>query len=115
MIYGYIRVSTCKQEQKNQEYEILQFANQKGLGGVSFTQEVISGTTPRKKRQPAQLVEKTTGNDTLVVSELSRLGRSMLEIMEVLSILLRKGCKVYAIKGGHELNNNIQNKVFAFA
>jgi putative DNA-invertase from lambdoid prophage Rac len=115
MVYGYIRVSTGRQEQKNQEYEILQFANQKGFGGVDFIQEIVSGTTPWKKRQLAQLVERTTGNDTLIVSELSRLGRSMLEIMEVLSILLRKGCKVYAIKGGYELNNNIQSKVFAFA
>ena len=55
MVYGYIRVSTGKQEQKNQEYEILQFANQKDLGGVDFIQEVVSGTTPWKKRQLAGL------------------------------------------------------------
>lgn len=56
-----------------------------------------------------------TKKDVLIVSELSRLGRSMLEIMEVLAILLRKKCKVYAVKGKYELGDDIQSKVFAFA
>lgn len=115
MTYGYIRVSTNKQDQQNQEYEILQFVNSHSLVPVKWITETVSGTISWRERQLAGLVEKITSKDVLIVSELSRLGRSMLEIMEILSILLRKDCKVYAVKGGYELGNNIQSKVLAFA
>lgn len=115
MTYGYTRVSTQGQNGGNQKHEILEFANTKGLGRVDFVQEVISGTISWKNRELGGLVEKMTKKDVLIVSELSRLGRSMLEIMEVLAILLRNKCKVYAVKGDYELGDNIQSKVLAFA
>jgi len=115
MTYGYTRVSTQGQNGENQKHEILDFANAKSLGRIDFVQEVVSGTTSWKDRELGSLVEKMTKKDILIVSELSRLGRSMLEIMEVLAILLRKKCKVYAVKGKYELGDDIQSKVFAFA
>ena len=61
------------------------------------------------------MIDDLNKNDTLIVSEFSRLGRSMLEIMEMLSILKDKEVNVYAVKGSWELNGSLQPKVMAMA
>ena len=114
-VYGYIRVSTSKQDEENQKHAILDFANKQKLGHVELVPETVSGTVSWTKRALAGLLETMNKNDVLIVSELSRLGRSMLEIMELLSKLTRREVKVFAIKGNYELGNNIQSKVLAFA
>ena len=53
--------------------------------------------------------------DTLIVSELSRLGRSMLEIMEILSVAVQKGIHIYSVKGNWQLDDTLQSKVVAMA
>jgi len=114
-VWGYIRVSTARQDSENQRYALLNFANERKLGNVEIITETVSGTVRWDKRELGALIERLKKSDTLIVTELSRLGRSMLEVMEVLSILSKRGVKVYAIKGGYELADNIQSKVLAFA
>ncbi|MDA8169199.1 MAG: recombinase family protein [Nitrospiraceae bacterium] len=114
-VYGYIRVSTNKQDYENQKHAILDFANQQKLGNVELVSETASGKVSWKNRTLAGLIDSLKKNDVLIVSELSRLGRSMLEIMELLSKLTRKEVKIFALKGGYELANNLQSKVLAFA
>ena len=113
--YAYIRVSTDKQDLENQKYAILQFANDKKLGNVEFIEESVSGRISWKNRKLKDLIDNLQSGDNLIVAELSRLGRSMLEIMELLSILLRKGVNVYVVKGNYELKDDIQSKVLTFA
>lgn len=114
-VYGYVRVSTDKQDCNNQRHAILEFANAKALGNVEFVEETISGTVSWEKRKLAGLIDQLRKGDVVITGELSRLGRSMLEVMEILSILTKRDVKVYGIKGGYELGNNIQSKVLAFA
>ena len=113
--YAYIRVSTDRQDLENQKYAILQFANDKKLGNVEFIEEAVSGKVSWKKRKLKELIDKLQKGDNLIVAELSRLGRSMLEIMELLNILLQKGVNIYVVKGNYELKDDIQSKVLAFA
>ena len=113
--YAYIRVSTDKQDLENQKYAILQYANNKKLGNVEFVEEAVSGRMSWKNRKLNNLINDLQPEDNLIVTELSRLGRSMLEIMELLSILLRKGVNVYVVKGNYELKDDIQSKVLTFA
>lgn len=115
MTFGYIRISTDKQDHDNQKFAILSFANERGLGNVELVSETVSGTVAWEKRELANLLERMNKGDVLITSELSRLGRSMLEIMELLSILTKKEIKVYAIKGDWEIGNGLQSKVLAFA
>lgn len=114
-VFGYIRVSTDKQDCNNQRHAILEFANGRTLGNVEFVEETISGRVPWEKRKLADLINQLEKGDMLITGELSRLGRSMLEVMEILSILTKREVKVFGIKGGYELGNNIQSKVLAFA
>jgi len=113
--YAYIRVSTDKQDLENQKFVILQYANDKKLGNVEFIEEAVSGRISWKNRKLKDLIDNLQSGDNLIVAELSRLGRSMLEIMELLSILLRKGVNVYVVKGNYELKDDIQSKVLTFA
>jgi len=113
--YAYIRISTDKQDLENQRYVILEYVNKKKLGNVSFIEETVSGKVSWKNRKLKELIIQLQKGDNLIVAELSRLGRSMLEIMELLSILLRKGVNVYVVKGNYELKDDIQSKVLTFA
>ena len=81
---GYLRVSTGAQELDKNKADILRLANQEDLGRVQFVEEKVSGKVPWRKRRIADLLETLRAKDNLVVSELSRLGRSMLECMEIL-------------------------------
>jgi DNA invertase Pin-like site-specific DNA recombinase len=110
---AYIRVSTDRQDVENQRLEILKLANERGLGTVEFTEETISGRKSWRDRQLATVIDKLSKDDCLIVAELSRLGRSMLEIMEILSIATQRGIQIYASKGNWQLDGTMQSKIIA--
>jgi len=113
--YAYLRVSTLEQDLEKNKAEILKLANDKRLGNIDFVEEKISGKVNWKKRKISEIINKLEKNDNIIVSELSRLGRSMLECMEILSICSEKGINIYAIKGNWSLDNTIQSKIIAMA
>ena len=114
-VIGYLRVSTGDQELEKNKSDILHLANHLNLGRVNFVEEIVSGKVSWKKRKIAEIIEEFTKGDTLIVSELSRLGRSMLECMEILSVAVEKGVRIYAVKGNWSLDNSIQSKIVAMA
>ena len=89
--------------------------NDKGFGKVQFVEEKISGKKSWKERKIKGIIDELDKGDRLIVPEMSRLGRSMLEIMEILSIAKQKDISIFDIKNGWELNGSIQSKVFAMA
>ena len=115
MIYAYIRVSTNYQTVQNQKIAIKQYAKYHRLHNIVWISETISGTKTPEKRKLGELLEKVEKDDVIIVTELSRLGRSLMMILDVLQFLLEKNVKVIAIKEGYELGDNIQSKVLAFA
>ena len=88
-------------------------ANEKKFGHVRFVEEKASGKKPWRERKITEIVNDLGENDRLIVPELSRRGRSMLKIMEILSVAKQKGIFIYAVKGDWELNGTIQSKVMA--
>ena len=115
MMYGYIRVSTDKQTTENQRFEILKFAQEKQLHVDRWIEETISATKKLTDRKLGSLIERMGERDILIVTELSRLGRSILEVMSILHTLMEKNVKVFTTKERYELGNNISSKVLAFA
>lgn len=115
MLYGYIRVSTEKQTVKNQKMAIRAYCRQRRLHNIEWVAETISGTKKPEKRKLGGLLASVQQDDMIIVTELSRLGRSMIMILDVLQLLLEKHVRVIAIKEGYELGDNIQSKVLAFA
>lgn len=112
---AYLRVSTAEQDLEKNKADILHLANEKGLGQVEWVQERASGRISWRKREIAHVIDALQDGDTLIVSELSRLGRSMLECMEILSVASEKGIHIYAIKGNWQLDGTLQSKILAMA
>lgn len=115
MIYGYIRVSTDKQTVENQRFEIQNFAQSNHLVVDSWIEETISGTVSPSKRNLGKLIEKTTKDDSIICSELSRLGRNMFMIKSILNILMERGVIIYTVKESYRLGEDLTSKVLAFA
>lgn len=113
--FAYLRVSKVDQDLEKNKIDILKLANNEHLGHVHFVEEKVSGKVSWRKRQIADILEKTQPGDTIIVSELSRLGRSMLECIEILSIATEKGLHIYAVKGNWRLDGSIQSKIIAMA
>ncbi len=115
MIYGYIRVSTDKQTTENQRFEIENFAQKNGIAINRWFEETISGATDFRQRKLGKLLKKLTKNDILIASEISRLGRNMLQVMTILHYCLSAEAQVWTIKDNYRLGSDIQSKVLAFA
>ena len=115
MNYGYIRVSTDKQSVENQRFQIDQFCKEKGMSIDGWIEETISGTMSYNKRKLGRLLRKVHSGDLIICCELSRLGRHLFMIMEILSTCMNKGVRVWTIKDGYRLGDDLQSKVLAFA
>ena len=115
MIYGYIRVSCDKQSVENQRFEIKNFCCRENLKIDGWIEETISGTKAYNKRQLGTLLKRIRKDDLIICAELSRLGRNLFMIMEILNICMTKECRVWTIKDNYRLGEDIQSKVLAFA
>lgn len=115
MIYGYIRVSSDKQTVENQRFEIKNFCQRENLSIDGWIEETISGTKSYNKRRLGNLLKKIKKGDMIICAELSRLGRNLFMIMEILNICMTKEAKVWTIKDNYRLGDDIQSKVLAFA
>ena len=114
-VIGYIRVSSNKQTLEHQHFEIEQFAKKHDLNIDNWVEEKISSRKALKNRKLGELLENLQENDILISCEISRLGRSLLEVMRILETCLNKNCQVWTIKENYRLGNDIQSKVLAFA
>lgn len=111
-VVAYIRVSTNKQDLENQRYEIVKL-----LGGVEpeWVEDVVSGSRDLEDRKISALLDSLSPGDTLVVSEVSRISRRMLDIMEVLKYCIKKGVTIKTAKEGYVFDDDINSQVMAFA
>jgi len=115
MIYAYIRVSTDKQTVENQRFEILKYADSKKLSIDHWVEETVSSRRKLTDRLLGKTLNELKNEDVLIVSELSRLGRNLMEVMSILHTCMEREIQVHTIKEKYELGNNINSKVLAFA
>lgn len=115
MNYGYIRVSTDKQTVENQRYEINRFCERENIIIDQWIEETTSGTKEPDKRKLGLVLSKLQKGDILICAELSRLGRSLLMIMDILNQCLKREVQVWTIKDNYRLGVDISSKVLAFA
>ena len=116
MYYGYIRVSTDKQDCENQKLGIEQKAKKLGIRIEKYIEDAgVSGAKEPNERALGGCLKKLKAGDVIICSELSRLGRKLFMIMRILEHCMAVGAKVYTVKDGYELGDTIQSKVLAFA
>ncbi len=114
MVYGYIRVSTEEQNTENQKKAISE-----KFKVDEWVEEKKSGTVDYRKRSLGELIERLVEGDTLVITELSRLGRSLAMVFNIISGLKEKKVRCIAIKNNFDLNpdnpSDIVSSVLLFA
>lgn len=115
MTYAYLRVSTNHQDLQNQKHGIEKWCINRNIHIDEFINDHASGKIDPRNRNLGKQLELMNKNDVLICSELSRLGRSLFMIIKILEDCMNRGIKVYSIKEGYELGNNITSKVMAFA
>jgi len=115
MIYGYVRVSTDKQTVENQRYEINCFCEHQKIAVEEWLEETVSGSKEPEKRKLGKLLQKLGKGDILICAELSRLGRSLMMIFDILNQCLKREVQVWTIKDNYRLGADISSKVLAFA
>ncbi len=115
MIYGYIRVSSDKQTVENQRFEIIQFSEKHNIHIDGWIEETISGTTNYRKRRLGKLINHIHSGDIIICTEISRLGRNLFMIMEILNLCMQREGRLWTIKDNFRLGDNIESKVLAFA
>lgn len=115
MIVGYLRVSTEKQHPANQQDEIRRFAKNRNWEVDVWVTEVVSGKTRERDRKLGTLLRRMKRGDTLVVTEISRLSRTLTDIMSIMGRCLKKQINLYTTKEGYTFDNTINSKVLCFA
>lgn len=115
MLYAYMRVSTPHQTLENQHYALLKFADQRGFRIDAWITESSSGAKAYTERALGQLLEQLRPQDTLLVAEISRLGRRLLDILQILHRLMDTPVTLISVKEGLEVGNTLNGKVLAFA
>jgi DNA invertase Pin-like site-specific DNA recombinase len=97
-IIAYLRASTNKQDLSHQKLEILEFARKKALSIDEFVEVTISSHKTSKQRRIEELLERLNDADTLMVTELSRLGRSTAEVISLVNALAQRGIRIIILK-----------------
>ena len=115
MIVAYLRVSTSKQHLSNQQDEIERFAHSKSITVNRWVTEIVSGKKNKKERKLGSVLKKLKEGDTLIVTELSRLSRTLTDIMAIMGQCLEKKIMLYSTKDGYAFDNSINSKVLCFA
>ena len=115
MTVAYLRISTEKQHLKNQREEILRFAASRDLHVERWVTEVVSGRKSGRERKLGNALARMKRGDTLVVTELSRLSRTLTEIMSIMGMCLERGIVLYSTKYGSAFDDSINSKVLCFA
>ena len=103
---SYLRVSTDEQDNQKFKHDVRAYANKMDFGRVEFVEEKIKGKKSWKTRKIAIMIEQMQSGDKLIVPELSRLGRSTLEVLEILKSAQDKGIAIYSVKENYQLNGD---------
>jgi len=115
MIFAYTRVSTDKQSLENQRFALEAFAKKSNLTIGAWVGETVSGLACVGARKLGGLLKRAKRGDTIIISEISRLGRNVFTVMETLGFCLSKGYRIVSVKEGYNLGNDVSSAVLVFA
>src|SRR6266478_8536275 len=111
--FAYLRVSTDHQDAKNQKLGVLDYCNSHGINPVKFVEDTVSGKTPWRERAIGTILEKALTGDVIIVAEVSRLGRSTLQVLEILEMAAKKGVSIHIAKNRMIMDGSMQATITA--
>ncbi len=111
--FAYLRVSTDHQDVANQKFGILEYCNYQKITSIEMIEDSASGKKHWKNRAIGELLAKAEKNDVIVVSEISRLGRSTLQVLEILELAVRKRICIHIVKNQMIMDGSMQSTITA--
>ena len=114
-IIGYLRTSTDKQEINNQRLEILEYARKEDLKVSDFIEAQVSSRKSLGDRKMDELFERLNAGDVLIVTELSRIGRSTIEVLGIVKELVQNGVDIVFITQNLKINATNNNDMVSKA
>jgi len=109
-IFAYLRVSTDAQDVENQKHGIKQYAAEKGFENVEYVSDSVSSKIEWRERKLGEMVKTSSTGDIIIFSEISRMARSTLQVLEILRDCANKSVEVYIVKTKMIIDNSIQSK-----
>ncbi|HIF9225883.1 recombinase family protein [Photobacterium damselae subsp. damselae] len=111
--YAYLRVSTDAQDVNNQKHGILEYANRLAIVNLAFIEDAVSGAKKWQDRRLGLLLNDLGDGDTLIFSEVTRMARSTIQVLEILELCMDKGITVHIAKQNMVLDGSMQSKIIA--
>lgn len=111
--FAYLRISTDHQDVKNQKLGVMEYCNSHNITGLKFIEDTISGKTSWRERGIGQILTKSKPGDLIIVAEVSRLGRSTLQVLEILEEAAQKSVSVHIAKNNMILDGSMQATITA--
>lgn len=115
MVVAYLRVSTSKQNLDDQQEEVVRFARKRGLQIDKWFGDVASGKIEYNERKLCAIIDSLHAGDTLIVTEISRLSRTLVEIMNIINRCVTKNIILHCTKEGYTFEDNLNSKILGFA
>jgi DNA invertase Pin-like site-specific DNA recombinase len=112
-IFAYLRVSTDAQDLDNQKHGVVNYCVDKKFHAPLFVEDTASGKNDWRARALGNIVSQAVPGDVLVVSEVSRLARSTLQVLEIMRECVAKGVHLHIVKNGIVLDGSMQAKIVA--
>ena len=115
MIIAYLRISTNRQHLENQRDEIERFAAARGFVIDKMYNDIVSGKKHSKERKLGDILKRLKSGDTLIVTEISRLSRTLIDIMNIIHQCIEREITLHSTKEGYTFENNLNSKILGFA
>ena len=112
-IYAYLRVSTDAQDVANQRHGVVKYCADKRLLEPVFIEDTASGKTDWRDRPLGKIIERAGQGDIVVVSEVSRLARNTLQVLEIGRECIQRGVHLHVAKNGIVFDDSMQSKIVA--
>ena len=111
--FAYLRVSTSQQDTANQKLSVLDYCNRRHFAPVTYIEDTRSGKVPWQSRPIGDILKKAHPDDHIIVAEVSRLGRSALQVLEILEYAATKKVSVHIAKTDIVMDGSMQSTITA--
>lgn len=112
-VIAYVRVSTNKQDLENQRHEIERYCSLRGLVVDEWDSDIASGTIKLRDRRAGALIDSLRTGDTLVVSEISRISRSLRTVLNVIEDAIENGVVIMSVKENFVFGDDLNSRIIA--
>ena len=112
-LFAYLRVSTDMQDVNTQKLGVLEYCAARKLGVPELVEDTVSSKTDWRQREIGLLLASCVAGDVVVVSEISRLARSTLQVLEIMQAAACSQVAIHVVKNAMVMDGSLQSKIYA--